>query len=160
MSSHLVPREPGTEEEAVSRLLQSIGTLEACAKIAQRSKSTLAKHSHADFDVSMPLSVVAALEHAAPYPWVADWLARESGYILVPASTQAEGAVAEAMRLINRAHAALNSELVAALEDGTIDLREAKGLLATVSELGPHTASLTAVLNRRVAELQAGRAGK
>jgi hypothetical protein len=78
-------RDPASLKEAVARLVNLTGGIEAAAKISRVSKSQIARYTDpAHDDCHMPVDIVRALEINGGDPVVTRYLASEAHALVVP----------------------------------------------------------------------------
>ncbi|GAB5387039.1 MAG: hypothetical protein Alpg2KO_00070 [Alphaproteobacteria bacterium] len=144
-------RPPGSEAEAVARLLDAVGQYQRSATLSHRSAATLHKYASPEFDHSMPLKVIAALECEASYPFVTAWLAARAGYRLVPVETDKDsdipGGLYPALAALGQCAGLLGGDLCLALEQRDLTPTDARSLKQRLTSLPAATARAERELN-------------
>ena len=130
------PRKPGTLKEAQSKLVDMCGGPAAAAKICRVSSTTLFNYTddtEINLNKNMPVDIVAELESVSDYPFITEYLANNSGYIIYKV-------VEEGSQSALQSDVLETGEQVAILfrewadfigDDGIIDKNEAQSLLNT-----------------------------
>lgn len=124
-----IRREIATLKEAVTDLVSACGGQERSAAMTRVSPSQMQRYTAPDqSEYQMPVDVALALEMSSGNPIVTQFMAAQTGHVLISTKPDDETPLSQDIATVGRDTAKLFEEWALAMRDGKISKQEAAGI--------------------------------
>ncbi|KXV68140.1 hypothetical protein AD951_12510 [Acetobacter malorum] len=137
---------------ATKKAIQHIGGIDAAATICRVGRSQLSDYGNRDSAQVVPVDVAVDLDSCAQEPLILAAMAYAEGFRLVPVKFSGSGHIPKELAKFSRFSSDVLQEGIESLEDGRVDVAEARAILEHVQPSRMAMDRLEHALHKIIAE--------